>query len=89
LACLVSSQSESDSKQINPPECGKSSSSTNEEEQQRRRRRFASGDVSERGLWGWHVMMSDQRGSFFYSGTLINSQWVVRTATFSKYVNQF
>jgi hypothetical protein len=75
----VRAQGDKDASEINSADCGRTASATDAS----RRRRFVSSADSEAAQWGWHVLLLDGRGGLL-SGSLINSQWVLRTATFSE-----
>jgi hypothetical protein len=78
FSCLVVAQRDGDVDSISPPECGHSYRQTKPPS-----KRYTSGTVSDQKEWGWHVLVINH-DRFMYSGSLINSQWVLFRASDSK-----
>jgi hypothetical protein len=70
-----------DSTEINPAECGLSFKQANRLSD--KTRRFTSGFVADQREFGWHVLVLEK--SFYRSGSLVNSQWVLSEAFAHEY----
>jgi hypothetical protein len=80
---LVCGQEEEDAQSINPDVCGLTAKKAKIVLQ--REKRHASSQVAgDQREWGWLVLTVTEDG-FASSGSLINSQWVLSRALFSKY----
>jgi hypothetical protein len=84
-ACLVYSEPMSaeneDATQINPPECGLSYRQMSQvmAKDNSGEKRYISSTASRQREWGWHVFLFENADTMF-SGSLINSQWVLSRA---------